>query len=130
MPSNNRSRLTKEWIIKAQNDLESAEILYREKGPSDTICFHCHQAFEKFLKAYLVANNIHFEKIHSLWNLAKFCAGQEKEFLNWEEKLKLLDAYYIESRYLPEIKVYSRQECKKVLNLTQELTQFIIDKIT
>ncbi|MFH0797189.1 MAG: HEPN domain-containing protein [Candidatus Omnitrophota bacterium] len=126
---NNHSRLVEEWIIKARNDLKSVEILYREKGPSDTICFHCHQSIEKFIKAYLVAKNIHFEKIHSLWNLAKLCATKDKEFLNSEEELKLLDAYYIESRYPPEIKIYSRQECKKVLKLTQELTGFIVDKI-
>ena len=41
----------------------------------------------------------------------------------------MLDAYYIESRYPPEIKDYPRKECKKVLITTQEVTEFILDKI-
>lgn len=126
---NNRLKLTKEWIIKAQNDLKAAEILFEEKGPSDALCFHCHQAVEKYLKAYLVFKNIHFEKIHQLWKLAELASKEDKEFLNFEEELKTLDAYYIESRYPPEIRVYSRQECEKILNLAKQLTKFISDKI-
>ncbi|MDI6591715.1 MAG: HEPN domain-containing protein [Patescibacteria group bacterium] len=126
---NNQFKLTKEWLIKAQNDLRAAEILYKEKGPSDTLCFHCHQAVEKYLKAYLVFKNIYFEKIHRLWELAKLCSKENKEFLNFEEELKTLDAYYIESRYPPEIKAYSRQECKKVLDIAEKLAQFILNKI-
>ena len=35
MPRNNTK--SKEWILKAQSDLKSAEILYREEdGPSDS----------------------------------------------------------------------------------------------
>ncbi len=127
--SNNHSKLIKEWIIKGQNDLESAEILYNEDGPADAVCFHCHQSVEKFLKAYLVAGNVRFEKIHSLWKLTKLCAVGNKEFLTFEKEMKILDAYYIESRYPPEIKTYTRQECKKILESAQELTQFILDKI-
>jgi HEPN domain-containing protein len=127
--SDNSSLLIKEWIVKGQNDLKSAEILYNEDGPTDAICFHCHQAVEKYLKAYLVARRFRFEKIHSLWTLTKLSAKGDEEFLNFEEEIKILDAYYIESRYPPEIKVYTRQECRKILKLTKELTQFILGKI-
>ena len=68
--------------MRAQNDLESAEILYKEKGPSDSLCFHCHQSVGKYLKACLVSRDIRFPKIHSLWQLAKLCAKKDKEFLN------------------------------------------------
>ena len=126
---NNYLKLANEWIIKGQNDLETAEILYREKGPSDTLCFHCHQSVEKFLKGFLIFKNIHFEKIHHLWKLANLCAVQDKDFLKFEEKLKTLDAYYIESRYPSEVQVYSRKECKKVLDIARKITQFVINKI-
>jgi HEPN domain-containing protein len=55
---NKQPVLFQEWIKKAQNDLESAKILYREKGPTDSLCFHCQQAVEKHLKAFLVFNHI------------------------------------------------------------------------
>ncbi len=126
---NNRLKLTKEWIIKAQNDLNAAKILYREKGPTDALCFHCHQGVEKFLKGFLVFQNIHFEKIHYLWKLAELCATKDKKFFKFEDELKTLDAYYIESRYPSEAQVYSREECKKVLEVAEKLTGFIINKI-
>jgi len=126
---NNNSKLAKEWIIKAQNDLETAKILHREKGPTDSLCFHCQQAIEKLLKGFLVSENIHFEKIHHLWTLAKQCSTKNKSFLKLEEDFKTLDAYYIESRYPSEVVVYSREEAKKVLKITQKLSQFIINKI-
>lgn len=127
---NNHLKLAKEWIIKGQNDLKTAEILYKEKGPSDTLCFHCHQAVEKYLKSFLVFNSIHFEKIHSLWKLTKLCAQVDKKFLRFEKDLKTLDAYYIESRYPSEVKSYSLKECKEVLGIAQKITQFIINKIS
>lgn len=120
---------TKEWMIKAQNDLESAKILYREKGPSDSLTFHCHQSVKKYLKAYLISCNIRFPKVHNLWHLAKLCSKKDKEFLKFEEELKTLDAYYIESRYPAEVLVYSKEECRKILETARELTKFIIDKI-
>lgn len=126
---NNRFKLANEWAIKGQNDLAAAKIIYQEKGPSDVICFHCHQAVEKYLKAYLIFKNVHFEKIHYLWKLAELCVVKNKDFLNFEDELKTLDAYYIESRYPPEVKSYSREECKKVLALSEKLTQFIIKNI-
>lgn len=126
---NNNQLLFKEWLIKGQNDLKAAQILYKEKGPTDTLCFHCHQAVEKYMKSFLVFQKVHFERIHHLWQLAKLCSEKDKEFLELEEKLKTLDAYYIESRYPSDTHTYSREECKKLLALASKLTQFIIAKI-
>ncbi len=123
-----RLSLTDEWILKAQSDLESAEILFREAGPPDSICFHCHQSVEKFLKAYLTAEKMRFEKVHNLWSLSKLLK-KDKKLLSFEEKLKLLDAYYIESRYPPDIKSYSREECAEVLKIAREITQFVFSRI-
>ncbi|MBU2579114.1 HEPN domain-containing protein [Patescibacteria group bacterium] len=124
-----KNKLFKEWIIKAQNDLETAQILFREKGPTDTLCFHCHQAVEKYLKAFLIYHQIEFEKIHDLWKLTKDCAIKDKEILKFEKELKILNGHYIESRYPPEITTYSQKEIKKVLKIAEEIAKFIADKI-
>jgi hypothetical protein len=55
------------WVQKAQNDLLSARILLEHKPPIlDTAAFHCQQAVEKGLKAFLVWKEVPFEKVHSL----------------------------------------------------------------
>jgi HEPN domain-containing protein len=49
------------WIIKAVNDLKLAEHELRQPEDeivTDAICFHCQQAVEKLLKAYLASKNI------------------------------------------------------------------------
>ena len=49
------SEHAKLWIEKAKNDLLNADNnLASDKIPFDTVCFHCQQAAEKLLKAFLV----------------------------------------------------------------------------
>jgi len=44
-----------EWILSTQEDLDAIELLSQIPHPAPT-CFHCEQAVEKILKAYLIAN--------------------------------------------------------------------------
>jgi HEPN domain-containing protein len=54
------------WLRKASGDLLSARILVEQSplvlGPA---AFHCQQAAEKALKAFLVWRSVPFEKVHS-----------------------------------------------------------------
>ena len=129
MSASNNSKLFQEWVIKAENDLKSAQILYKERGPSDTLCFHCHQAVEKYLKGFLVFHRKRFPKTHDLIFLMNLCKKINEDFQEIENDLITLNKYYIESRYPSEIKVYSREECKKILEITENLIKFIIKKI-
>ncbi|GAI45399.1 unnamed protein product, partial [marine sediment metagenome] len=62
-----RNELIKEWIHKADHDIGMAKLAIEHKAEyTDLICFHCQQAVEKYLKAYLVHLNIVFRKTHSL----------------------------------------------------------------
>lgn len=57
------------WVQKAEHDLKNAKIVLcsqEENKPYDTVCFHCQQAVEKYLKAYLVFLNKDFPRTHSL----------------------------------------------------------------
>ena len=56
-----------EWLGKAEMDLEAAEILAASAMRDYFTCaFHCQQACEKYLKAYLVRHQIEFLKTHDL----------------------------------------------------------------
>jgi len=129
MKKDNQKKLATEWILKGQNDLETAGILLREKGPTDTLCFHCQQAVEKFLKAYAVFSGTRFEKIHDLWKLAKLAGKTNRKIIEFEKELKSLNAYYIESRYPSDAAAYSRKECKEALRDANEITQYILKAI-
>ncbi len=129
MKNDNLKKLAAEWILKGQSDLETAEILLREQGPTDTLCFHCQQAVEKFLKAYVVFSGIRFEKIHDLWKLTKLAGKTNKKILGFEKELKSLNAYYIESRYPSDAATYTQKECKEALHDANEITQFLLKEI-
>ncbi len=52
---NEQSDEIRQWIIKGDHDLGTAKITYLNIPEYlDTITFHCQQAVEKHLKAYLV----------------------------------------------------------------------------
>lgn len=56
--------IAREWIIKAENDLKTAShTLKMARGcPTDTVCFHARQRVEKYLKAFLVSEDIDFPR--------------------------------------------------------------------
>jgi HEPN domain-containing protein len=65
------------WLTKANNDLKVAEheiVLRPEDMVTEAICFHCQQAVEKFLKAYLITNEIEFGRTHNLEYLLELCS--------------------------------------------------------
>ena len=60
------------WFKKAENDLLNVENnLAAERYASDTVCFHCQQVAEKYLKGFLAWHQIPFAKIHDLLELLK-----------------------------------------------------------
>ena len=58
----------RQWVRKAEHDLEAADrIMAIEEGcPFDTVCFHCQQAAEKYLKCLLTCLGIQAPRTHDL----------------------------------------------------------------
>jgi HEPN domain-containing protein len=92
--------IVKEWLKMADDDFRFAES--NLKGGSEfyaQICFHFQQAAEKYLKAYIIAKGIAFEKVHDLVHLLKTCSAHEPAFSALKEDCILLNTAYIETRY-------------------------------
>ena len=65
-----KKELIQGWIEKADKDLLSAEHeLSFTNAVLESVCFHCQQATEKFLKAYLIYLGIPFSKTHEIGEL-------------------------------------------------------------
>jgi len=62
---------TREWITRGMKDLRVAGICANEL-PAEAL-FHCPQAAEKFLKAFLTWHRTVFRKTHELRELAMMC---------------------------------------------------------
>jgi HEPN domain-containing protein len=66
-----------EWLAKAEDDFRFAEmVLSEEKEYYNQICFHFQQSAEKYLKSFIIANNLGFEKTHDLPLLLKNAFGK------------------------------------------------------
>jgi len=63
-----------EWLNKARDDLITVKLLgVFDEYPMVVACFHCQQAVEKSLKAFLAARDIPFLYRHDLGYLLDLC---------------------------------------------------------
>jgi HEPN domain-containing protein len=92
-------QLVLEWLNKADEDFGFAASVIKESPYYAQICFHFHQAAEKYLKAYIIAHDLEFEKIHDLPVLLKICMQKEPKLQIILDDCKFLNRYYIEARY-------------------------------
>ena len=117
----------KEWLQKAQSDLLSARILIGHDPPVfDTACFHCQQAVEKVLKAFLAWKEIFFEKVHSLTYLLDLCGMQEPGFVSLRERAEALAPYAVEIRYPGEVIEVSPGEAREALATAEAVWDFVL----
>ena len=62
-------------------------------------------AVEKYLKWFLILNDIEPPKIHDLEELEKLCEAIQPKFSDIYEKCSILSGYAVQSRYPNEMKV-------------------------
>jgi HEPN domain-containing protein len=92
--------IIREWIAKADEDFEFAPANLKDGRPfSALICFHFHQSAEKYLKAFIIANDLAFIKSHDLPALLKICVTKDPSLIRLSPDCEYLNAFYIETRY-------------------------------
>lgn len=119
------------WIIKAVNDLKVAEHELRQSEDeiiTDAVCFHCQQAVEKLLKAYLVSKNTDFGKTHNLEFLLESCLKIDPDFKDMD--VGNLSFFAVEIRYPDEFYMPSVAEAKECFNIASKFKDFLLKKIS
>jgi HEPN domain-containing protein len=92
--------VVRQWLARADDDLAFAEVNLREGSTFYAqICFHFHQAAEKYLKAFIVAHDLEFEKVHNLMHLLRLCAKKEPSLTRLLDHCETLNTAYIDTRY-------------------------------
>jgi HEPN domain-containing protein len=114
------------WIQKAENDISSAHHLAENMYPVPTeiVCFHCQQAAEKYLKAFLVYNDQEPPKTHDLIELAKLCSGFNKDFSPLFPKCEYLLPFASRARY-PGANDPEEEDMKRALVYAQDVIEFV-----
>lgn len=71
-----KDREVRAWLRKADDDLRSAQVDLAADPPLiEDALFHCQQAAEKAMKAFLTAHDTSFRKTHDLDELAAACGA-------------------------------------------------------
>ena len=110
------------WLRQAEKDLESA----RDSGKAghyEWACFQSQQAAEKALKAFLYSKGLRAILTHSIRELVLDCSKYESDFSSLLNQAKVLDTYYIATRYpnglvgndIPA-QYYSEEDASKCIN--------------
>lgn len=115
-------------IIKAKEDLETAQKLIELGDYSEEIVlFHCQQAIEKALKAFLDSKGIIYPKTHDLETLLSMCIEKEKSF-NEIDFVTSLTPYAVDIRY-DEFTPQSRKDVDEIVSKVEKSLNFIIKKV-
>jgi HEPN domain-containing protein len=99
-PEDARRADTRAWLEKAERDLHSARHALTAADPlRDDAAFHCQQAIEKTLKAFLTWHDTPFRKTHSLEELGRQCSGIDRTLLTLVDEAAPLSEYAWSFRY-------------------------------
>ena len=123
-------QLVREWCDKAEEDFGFAASVFKESPYFAQICFHFHQAAEKYLKAHVIAYDLEFEKIHDLPILLRICIQQDPGLQIIFDDCKFLNRYYIEARYPVHWPTrYDKEETKKAKFAAEHIRDTIRDRL-
>lgn len=118
------------WLSKGDHDLGTAKITYLHIPEYlDTVTFHCQQAVEKYLKAYLIFLSIPFKFTHDLVYLLDLIVQKDLDFHNYYEIVSELQGYAIEVRYPNEIIFLSNEKVEKALIIASNMRELVTLKM-
>ncbi len=108
------------WAEKAEHDLRNAEYVLTMKDdcPADTVCYHCQQCAEKYLKALLTDRGIVFSRTHDLVVLFNLLCRESDIGLR-VERIQPLNRYSIEARYPGDWDPIDRQEALDAVDMAR-----------
>ena len=123
------NELTSEWVEKAESDFYSADVLLHagEFPIPDSVCFHCQQCAEKYLKAFLQERMVRFERTHNLTTLLDLCLPLDQGFENLRGELEKLENYSVAVRY-PGARV-SVEIAQEAFALAKKIREFVRTKL-
>ena len=116
------------WIDKAEHDLMSVQrLLEIEPVILDTACFHCQQAVEKYLKAFLIFCGADVERTHSVTFLLKECSNYDPTFAAVDAMD--INAYAVRGRYPDANLMPSKEEAEGYYQLALQVKSLVTERI-
>ena len=122
--------LVNQWHEIAERDLLTAKQgLETNEVVTDTVCFHCQQAAEKYLKAFLVQKQIEFSKTHNIMSLLNLCSSVDTSFKGELPEADNLTDYAVEIRYPDDWYEPTIGETKQAYEVALKVKNFVLKKL-
>lgn len=110
------------WVAKARQDLNAARSLLNDRQAPAAIGFHCQQAVEKILKAYLISCREPFVKVHDLDYLVTLGEKHEPALAALRPELATLDPFAVAFRY-PTVHEPDRAAAEAAVQLARRVVE-------
>jgi len=118
----------KQWLLKANEDLLVVDKLTEtEIIATSSVCFHCQQAVEKFLKAFLISKGVNITKTHNIEFLLAECSEFDSDFTAIDPKN--LSDFGIDARYPGDMYVPSKDETIEHKKIAVSIKKIVENKL-
>ena len=118
----------KQWLIKANEDLLVVDKLTEDDiVATSSICFHCQQASEKFLKSFLIANDFDIKKTHNIEYLLAECSDLDADFKEIDPKE--LSDFGVDARYPGDMYIPDKKETLFYKKLAYNIKELVEPKV-
>lgn len=122
-----KEELVKEWLTLADDDLRLAELTMSDSGPIYwAAAFHCQQAAEKSLKAFLAYHEQHVEKTHDIEFLLGLCAKILPEAGDLVDAGGKLSDYAVDSRYPAAKFEITQQKAEQAIRTARKIFECVL----
>ena len=120
-----------QWIIKGDHDLGTAKVTYLHIPEYlDTVTFHCQQAVEKYLKAYLLYQSVSFKFTHDLVYLLDLITQKDTDFEIYYDSVSELQGYAVEIRYPNESIYLSNEKVETAILIAKTIRDVVTQKMS
>lgn len=125
-----RLELARQWLAKARRDLTAAERLRGGQDPLlDVAVYHCQQAAEKALKAYLAWCDLPVPKTHDLIDLLERCQARDPAFASLHEAAEALTPYSVAFRYPGDVLEPDPADADEALAYARTVLAFVVARL-
>jgi HEPN domain-containing protein len=116
------------WLLKAENDLNAAKVLY-EANYLDVAIYHTQQCAEKSLKGFLALCKHPLVKTHDLTSLVALSKQFDPKFSKIGSAAEKLTPFGIAFRY-PEFEIYPKKNVVlQAIQDAEEILKFVKDRV-
>lgn len=129
-PDETKRKLLAEWLRRARSDLDLAEHLLSEGLVyPNAITFHCQQAAEKFLKAFLTWHQVVFPKTHDLEEILDLVEAADENLAGSLRDVIVLTPYGVELRYPGDRPDATPDEVREAVDLARKVRDAVLSAL-